>query len=282
MSEKERYFLVLPCHHQFLESRVPLKPLPLFKDFGTTWVEGNSNLRKDWEKACQHLWSAGLSAGILPQPSQFKAAFFDMDATVIAQESIDLLARIADVEAEIVELTKKAMEGKIEFDEALEHRVRLLNGLTLGKIEQVKEQLTVNPGIRDLTGMMKAQGWETFLISGGFTHLADHIAKDLKFDGVRANQLETLNGKLSGRIVGKIINGMAKQRFAQEICQKKNWTRDQVLAIGDGANDRHLMEFVNISLGFHPKPVLFPYLNLANFTGDHKLFHSIFHRWLEL
>ncbi len=210
------------------------------------------------------------TAFILPV-KPWKAIFFDMDSTVIGQESIVELARAAGKEAEVSEITERAMAGLLDFEGALRQRVAMLKDLPDTIIHDVAQRLTINPGMRELAEAAHNRGIKLFLVSGGFDTLAAGIASSLGFAGSKANTLELRAGKLTGGLLGEIVDAQAKARFLEATCAKFGWNLDEVLAVGDGANDLKMMEKAGGSLGYHPKAVLLPHISGASFN-DHRAF----------
>ena len=213
--------------------------------------------------------SIGLTCLALPERS-WQAIFFDMDSTVIAEESIVELARAAGKEAEVEALTTAAMAGQIDFEASLRQRVALLKGLPIERLEEVRERLQINRGMHAFMSAAKKLSIKLFLVSGGFNCLAESIADELGFNGFLANQLEIKEQKLTGQMDGPIIDGVAKANFLRKICQYHNIKLSDAVAIGDGANDIPMMQAAGAAIGYHPKPILFPHINGANFH-DHRL-----------
>ena len=219
-------------------------------------------------------WQHSRTAGVFPV-IPIKAMFFDMDATVIAEESIVCLAEITGKQQQVAAVTEKAMNGLIGFDEALKERVATLEGITSQQLANTKDRLTINPGMADLVATANNLGIKSFLVSGGFTQLAQPIADKLGFSGCRANTLEESNGALTGKTVGNIINAEAKLQYIKEICTNHGWDAKEIIAIGDGANDINMMTFAAAAIGFTPKPALHPHIDLANFSGDHNVLEKL-------
>lgn len=206
-------------------------------------------------------------------PANFspKACFFDMDATVIHEESIVVLAEAAGKGPEVDRITEEAMCGRIDFTEALEARVATLEGLPNSVFQEALEKITLQPGIEALTNWLHQQNIPCYLVSGGFHQLADPVGKKLGFAGVRANNLETKSNHLTGRVYGPIIDGEAKAAYLRELKREKNWQKNDLMAVGDGANDCAMMKEVMLGVGFHPKPALVPELTGINRSGTHVL-----------
>jgi phosphoserine phosphatase len=176
----------------------------------------------------------------------------DMDSTMIAAECIDELADFAGIKAEIAAITERAMQGELDFAEALRERVRLLGGLAEDAIGQcLAERIAPMPGARVLVETLKAQGCHTVLVTGGFHQFADPVADWLGFEQVVANRLAVVNGKLSGGLVGDIVDSAVKQRTLREQAALRGGPS---LATGDGANDIPMLAAADYGIAYHAKP----------------------------
>jgi len=198
--------------------------------------------------------------GERPRLADFRFAAFDMDSTLIAIECIDEIADLAGMGAQVAAITEAAMRGEIsDFRESLSRRLALLAGQPESLLERVlQERLRFNPGARELCVALKAAGLKLGLVSGGFTHFTRFVAAELGMDFVRANELEVLDGRLSGRVRlqgwGDVVDGEQKRRFLLEHCETLGCSRKQAIAVGDGANDLPMMGAAGLSVAFHAKP----------------------------
>lgn len=181
---------------------------------------------------------------------------FDVDGTLIDAEMIDELAKIAGVGSKVKEITSKAMNGEIEFKQALKQRVHLLKGLPVEVLDSIAENLEVTPGAEELITALKALGYKIALISGGFTQFVEKIKEKLGIDYVYANKLVIEDGKITGKVVEPIIDAKRKAELMQEIAQKENLLMEQVVAVGDGANDRFMLQNSGLGIALYPKAVL--------------------------
>ncbi len=188
-----------------------------------------------------------------------KLVVFDMDSTIVDAEIIDEIGIAAGVEEEVKTVTKRAMNGEIEFEEALRDRVKLLKNLPVSALDDVSENLELTPGANELLVTLKELGYKIALISGGFTFFTDRLKEKLNFDYAYANELVVKDGKLTGEITGRIIDAKAKRDIIKEIAKKEGITMDEVIAVGDGANDRFMLRDVGLGVGFNPKGVLKKY-----------------------
>jgi phosphoserine phosphatase len=179
---------------------------------------------------------------------------FDMDSTLIQTEVIDELAELAGVGEEVRAITESAMQGDIDFNESFKQRMKLLKGLNEDVLQQVAENLPITQGARRLVSTLKKYGYKTAILSGGFTYFGEYLQKELGIDYVYANQLEIIDGVLTGNYIGDIVNGDKKAEYLQEIAQKENIHINQTIAVGDGANDLPMLNLAGLGIAFHAKP----------------------------
>ncbi|MBT8171669.1 phosphoserine phosphatase SerB, partial [Candidatus Bathyarchaeota archaeon] len=181
---------------------------------------------------------------------------FDVDGTLIDAEMIDELAKVAGVGGKVSEITSKAMNGEIEFKQALKERVSLLKDLPESVLNSIVENLDVTPGAEELITSLKALGYKIALISGGFTQFVEKIKEKLGIDYVYANKLIIKDRKLTGEVEEPIIDAKRKAELMQEIAKKENLLMEQVVAVGDGANDRFMLQNSGLGIALYPKAVL--------------------------
>jgi phosphoserine phosphatase len=190
-----------------------------------------------------------IAEGEIALPQVFVS---DMDSTMIGQECIDELADYAGIKPEIAAITERAMQGELDFAEALTERVRLLAGLDEGAIAQcLAERIVPMPGAKVLVATLKAQGCFTVLVTGGFHHFADSVAAQLGFERVVANRLEVVDGRLTGRLVGTIVDSEVK---AAVLRAEQAAHGGPSLATGDGANDIPMLEAADYGFAYRAKP----------------------------
>jgi phosphoserine phosphatase len=181
----------------------------------------------------------------------------DMDSTLVGIESIDEIADMYGVRKQVAELTEKAMYGEIDFSEALIQRAALLKGLDHSVLQRVyDERLILNPGAEKMLTQMKIAGIKTMLISGGFTFFTDKLKDKLGLDYAFANTLEIVNGKLTGGLVGEIIGAKGKGQILKKICNELGFRKENLIAIGDGANDLPMFAEAEVSIAYHAKPIV--------------------------
>jgi phosphoserine phosphatase len=194
--------------------------------------------------------------------SRFKLVAFDMDSTLINIECIDEIAAAAGRKAEVAAITEAAMRGEIaDYTESLRRRLALLQGVPLSALEAVyAERLRLNEGVEAFVAACRAAGLKTLLVSGGFTFFSERVRQRLQLDFARANQLETEDGRLTGRLVprpwGEVVDGAEKRRVLLEVAELMGIEPRQTIAVGDGANDLPMMGVAGLSIAFHPKPAV--------------------------
>lgn len=184
---------------------------------------------------------------------------FDCDSTIIQEEVIDELGKIAGVGEQVQAMTEQAMRGEIDFQTAVRKRVRLLKGLTLDQLEQLTESLTLTPGAEELIQTLHTMGYRVGVVSGGFMFFMEYLKKRLNLDYVFANQLEIVDGVVTGELLGKIVDAEKKGALIEEIAHLENISMDQIIAVGDGANDRYMLQNAGLGIGFSPKEILKDY-----------------------
>ena len=181
---------------------------------------------------------------------------FDMDSTLIEAEVIDELAKEAGVGEQVSEITEAAMRGEIDFNESFKRRVALLEGLDESVLEGIAQRLKMTEGAEQLMSQLKRTGYKTAILSGGFTYFAKFLQKRLGFDYIHANELDIQNGKVTGKVVGTIVNGERKAELLREIAAKEGVSLEQTIAVGDGANDLPMLSIAGLGIAFRAKPLV--------------------------
>ena len=183
-----------------------------------------------------------------------RLVMLDMDSTLIVQEVIDLLAAKAGVAEEVSAITKKAMAGEMDFAQSLEARVSLLAGLNESMLSEVRGEINLTQGAEKLIQTLHLKGHKVGVVSGGFIDVIQPILKELKIDFYRANKLQILNGELTGKLEGEIIDRTAKLKALVEFAKNEGVQMSQTVAIGDGANDLDMIESAGLGVAFNAKP----------------------------
>jgi len=200
---------------------------------------------------------------------EFKLVAMDMDSTLITIECIDEIADMQGLKPEVAEITEAAMRGELDFSESLKRRVALLKGLDAAALERVYvERLRLSLGAEEMLFAVKKAGLKTLLVSGGFTFFTTRLKERLGLDYTHANELEIVDGKLTGRVVGGIVDAEEKMRTVQRVCDEMGISTDEAIVMGDGANDLKMMSIAGLSVAFRAKPVVREQANVAlNFVG---------------
>lgn len=201
--------------------------------------------------------------------SDFKLVAMDMDSTLITIECIDEIADMQGLKPQVAEITEAAMRGEIEFQESLIRRVALLKGLDAQALQRVyDERLGLSLGAEAMLTAVQAAGIKTLLVSGGFTFFTDRMKERLKLDYTHSNLLEIVDGKLTGRVTGKIVDAEEKKATVERICGSLGISTREAIVMGDGANDLEMMGISGLSVAFRAKPVVRAQADVAlNFVG---------------
>lgn len=179
---------------------------------------------------------------------------FDMDSTLIKTEVIDELADRAGVGQQVREITERAMRGEIDFIESFRERVALLKGLDESVMQDIAEHLPITEGVERLMYVLKRYGYKIAILSGGFTYFGNYLKNKFGIDYVYANELEIVDGKLTGRYLGEVVDGRRKAELLRLIAQVENVDIRQTIAVGDGANDLPMISLAGLGIAFHAKP----------------------------
>ena len=204
--------------------------------------------------------NAKLDFAFVPQPrklSDFGLVAMDMDSTLITIECIDEMADIRGIKPQVAAITASAMRGEIEYHESLRRRLALLEGLDETALERVyEERLRLSPGAERMLERLRSLGIKTLLVSSGFTYFTERLKIRLSLDYTLSNTLEFRNGKLTGKVAGRIVDAQIKAAKLRELRDALRLSRDQVIAFGDGANDLAMMAEAGVSIAYHAKPVV--------------------------
>lgn len=232
----------------------------------------NGNACIELEISGESNFSAGLRAELMELTHQFEVdiAFqresiyrrnrrlfvFDMDSTLIQAEVIDELAKLHGVGGQVSSITAAAMRGELDFKQSFTRRVALLRGLPARDFEIVLQSVPLADGAERLIATLKMLGYKTAILSGGFTFFGKHLQARLGVDYVFANQLEIENGVVTGKVAGEIVDGKKKAELLEMIALKENISPDQIVAVGDGANDLPMLNLAGMGIAFHAKPLV--------------------------
>lgn len=199
---------------------------------------------------------------------------FDCDSTLITGEVIEMLAAHAGKEAEVAEVTERAMRGELDFEESLRERVKALAGLDASVIDEVAAAIELTPGARTTIRTLNRLGYQTAVVSGGFIQVLEGLAEELELDYVRANTLEIVDGKLTGNVIGKIVDRAAKAEFLREFAADSGLKMYQTVAVGDGANDIDMLSAAGLGIAFNAKPAL---KEIADTSVNHPFLDEVLH-----
>jgi phosphoserine phosphatase len=205
--------------------------------------------------------AAAQSVDIAVQPATLlrhgiRLVVMDVDSTLVQGEVIEMLAERAGCLDDVARVTESAMRGELDFEESLRERVALLEGLDASALDAVYESITLAPGARTLVRTLKRLGYRFAIVSGGFTRVTDRIADDLGIDFAAANELEVVDGRLTGRIVGPVVDRAGKAAALLSFAERAGVAPAATVAIGDGANDLDMLAAAGLGIAFNAKPVV--------------------------
>src|SRR6266545_7703272 len=233
---------------------------------GSTRIEGigNNAFRlhdyKTRDGVAEYCANAKLDFAFVPQPrklSDFGLVAMDMDSTLITIECIDEIADLQGVKPQVAAITASAMRGEIDYRESLRRRLELLAGLQESALQRVyEERLKLSPGAERLLARLRALGIKTLLVSSGFSFFTERLKERLSLDYTLSNTLAIQNHKLSGKVLGRTVDAKTKAAKLRELRDALGLSRDQIIAIGDGANDLAMMAEAGVSIAYHAKPVV--------------------------
>ncbi len=205
-----------------------------------------------------------------------RLVFFDMDSTLVDMEIIDEMARRAGVGREVARITEKAMRGDFDFEQSLIQRVALLKGLKLAELEDIRQNLPLSPGVGELIATLKWLGYKLGVGTGGFDFFAEHLRQRLSLDFAFANRLEIRDGALTGKVLGQVIDAVGKAQLVNQTAREQGIMLDQVVVVGDGANDALMLGQAGLGIAYNAKRALDKVANVAlGRTSLTNLFHLL-------
>ncbi len=218
----------------------------------------------------QHCHLHNITCGFRDTQTHIKAVFFDMDRTVVREESIVELAKIADRKAEIERLTDQGMAGTLSYREVYDRRIAMLSSVSQEQMADLHRDLHFNQGIRDTLLELKKLNIKVFLISSGFYPVVKEVCKVLQFDDCEGSRVKFSDGYVTAEGEHVIIDGEGKRAWMERKCRELGIGLHEVAAVGDGANDVAMMQVAAVAVGFSPQAVLLQYVNALNLCGDHR------------
>lgn len=215
--------------------------------------EGKTQMQTEFMRFSRHGLDISFQKDDMYRRSR-RLICFDMDSTLIGTECIDELAERAGVGEQVREITASAMRGEIDFIESFTRRVALLKGLDESCMKEIAENLPYNEGLERMMKALKMIGYKTAILSGGFTYFGKYLQQKFGFDYVYANELEIVDGKLTGRYLGDVVDGRRKAELLKLLCQVEHINLAQTVAVGDGANDLPMINLAGLGIAYHAKP----------------------------
>ena len=191
---------------------------------------------------------------ITPSLEQKGLLVMDMDSTAIKIECIDEIAKLAGTGEEVSVITASAMRGELDFEQSLRKRVSTLKGASEAILQKVRENLPLMDGFEELVTILKEKGWHLAIASGGFDYFADHLKNKYGLDAAVSNQLEIIDGKLTGNVQGKVVDAQFKAKTLETLAEQFRIPRSQWVAVGDGANDLPMLKTASLGVALHAKP----------------------------
>jgi phosphoserine phosphatase len=215
-----------------------------------------SHCKEELRSGCERLGLDVVIQDFDRSTKEKRLIIFDMDMTIVDFEIINRLASFAGVDEEVRSITERAMNGEMDFEESLRRRVRLLKGTPITTLEEIAKDLQLTPGSEELIHHLKQVGYKIALISGGFTYFTDVLKERLGFDYTFANRLEIKDGILTGEIQGEIIDAEAKGKIVNKLADLEGISPDNIVAVGDGANDCLMIQNAGLGVAFNAKEIL--------------------------
>ncbi|CCN73438.1 phosphoserine phosphatase [Vibrio nigripulchritudo] len=226
-----------------------------------TWKVGqyevalmSGELTKEHETILQALSLDYASLTDVPDLSKPGLVVMDMDSTAIQIECIDEIAKLAGVGEQVSEVTERAMQGELDFEQSLRQRVGALKDADESILDSVRSELPMMPDLQEFVASLQALGWKTAIASGGFTYFSDYLKETLNLDHAQSNTLEIVNGKLTGKVLGDIVSAQTKADILRQLAEQYEIEPENTVAVGDGANDLVMMDAAGLGVAYHAKP----------------------------
>lgn len=206
------------------------------------------------EQALIHFRLDYASTSDLPDLSEPGLVVMDMDSTAIEIECIDEIAVLAGVGEQVAEVTERAMQGELDFEQSLRQRVATLAGAEESILESVRSTLPMMPELRELVATLHHYGWKVAIASGGFTYFSDYLKQELQLVHAQSNTLEIVDGKLTGKVLGDVVDAQVKADILRELADQHEIALHNTVAVGDGANDLVMLKTAGLGIAYHAKP----------------------------
>ncbi|MBC3766892.1 phosphoserine phosphatase SerB [Neptunicella marina] len=197
-----------------------------------------------------------MLTGQAPGIDQPGLLLMDMDSTMIACECIDEIAKLTGAAESVAKVTEQAMQGKLDFAQSLYQRVACLEGVDVTLLKSIRDRLPIMPGLSVLIRELKQAGWKVAVASGGFTFFADYLKQRFELDSATANVLEQQDGKLTGKVLGQVVDAKVKAQTLKTLAKDFGIDESQTIAMGDGANDLVMMQAAGLGVACHAKPIV--------------------------
>ena len=237
-------------------TQVDVNPMAAVQFTVSGWLESEQTMRRQFLRIARQ---AGVDISFHRDDiyrRNRRLVVFDMDSTLIQTEVINELADRAGVGEQVAVITDAAMRGELDFQESLTRRVALLKGLDESILQEIADTLPLTPGVERLTSTLKQLGYKIGILSGGFDYFGRFLQQKLGFDYMHANRLEIADGKLTGRVLGEIVDGPKKAAYLRQIAEAEKLSLAQTIAVGDGANDLPMLGIAGLGVAFHAKPIV--------------------------